>query len=67
MERIHNFEKGLKRTKALLEKADIPKENKELIRRFVQYQAAQGIGKARLKVISPNGAKKQEALASFLR
>ena len=48
MEGIHNFEKGLERAKALLGNAKISEGDKRLIKRFVQYQAAQGIGKARL-------------------
>ena len=48
MEGIYDFEKRLEKAKVLLEKASISEENKESIRRFVQYRAAQGIGKARL-------------------
>ena len=48
MVEIHNFERGLERAKVLLEDAKISTSDKRLIKRFVQYQAAQGIGKARL-------------------
>ena len=48
MGKIHNFERGLERANVLLENAKISTSDKRLIERFVQYQAAQGIGKGRL-------------------